>query len=579
MAVDITVAQQVSTNPDVQPILDSAQVLVQDGLATAQGYADTAFNQALDFLNQLQTLATSLSDVPTIDVDIGTPDTVINPYVAPDEPVEPAGLTVVLPTAPDLTLPTAPTALVATAPEKPELAEVDIPVPDDYVLPTVPTLTLYNIPEAPTLNLPTFTATLAAGPVAPADDFSHSETFRTSALLTAISTVLLEWVNGASTGLDPTVEDAIWNRTRSREAKAALRRRNQKVREFATRGFTKPASVLSIELQEADQASQDAEVTASREIAVAQAQLEQANRHKAMEMAIGHEGSLITYTGQIAQRAYDAAKYAKEVGMQIFEGLIRKYGADTQAYETEAHVYKTRLEGELAELEIYKAELEGQRLIGTLNQQQVEVYKGQLQGVETRIAIFKSRLEAANLGFTGNKLLLEGFSTETAAYDSLVKAKLGEWQGYETGVRAVGVIGDVYAKEVAAEASRVKAGTDLLESRVKVFDAQVKGEVGRVGAETDAYKAEVTLLSADAGLRVEAAKALVAKAMELSRLLIECIKGGAGVSAQLTAGAMSAVNLSAGIHASGSASSSYSASNSTSGTVSLSSSETDDLDV
>ncbi len=579
MPLNLTVASQVSTNPDVQPIVSSAQVLVQDGFTTAQTYADSAFTQANAYLADLQALATDLADVPTIDVDLGAITQTISPYVAPTAPVEPSGLTVTMPAAPDTTAPTAPDALSATLPVKPTLATVDTPVEDDYVLPTAPTLTAYNIPEPPTLSLPSFTATLAAAPDAPANTFEFVETAYTTTLLTAIQTVLLEWVNGASTGLNSAVEAAIWNRGRARVALATGRKRLQAIREFATRGFTKPAGALSIELEAADQEAQNIEVAESREIAINQANLEQANRHKAMEMAIGAEGMMITYKGLVAARAFETAKYAQQVALDIFDGLVRKYQADAGAYETEARVYKTRIEGELAELEIYKAELEGQRLIGTLNQQQVEVYKSQLAAVETIIEVFKARVEAANLSLQSNKLLLEGYATEVNAYDGLVKAKAGEYQGYETQVRAIGVIADVYGKEVAAEATRVEAGLKLLDSRTKVFEAQIKGEVGRVDAETEAYKGETLLLKADAEVRLAAATQLIARAQELSRMLIECTKAGAQVAAQLAASSLSAVNLSAGIHASGSASSSYSASNSTTGSVTLSASETDDLDI
>jgi hypothetical protein len=552
---------------NVQPIVDSVQILVEDGFATAQSYADTSFTRADGYLDTLQTLANQLADVPSVDVDIGVPTSTITPYVSPTAPVEPTGLTVTMPEAPDTTAPTVPDALAATLPVAPELATVETPEIDAYALPAVPSLTAYTIPSAPTLSLPTFTATLAAAPDAPENTFEFTETAYTSTLKTALQTVLLEWVNGASTGIDATVEAAIWNRGRARVAIATARKRNQAIREFATRGFTKPAGALAIELEAADQEAQNVETAESREIAINQANLEQANRHKAMEMAIGHEGTNITYTGQVAQRAFDAAKYVQEVGLQIFDGLVKKYQADAGAYETEARVFKTRLEGELAELDIYRSELEGQRLIGTLNQQSVEVYEAQLSGVETLVEVFKGRVEAANLSLQGNKLLLEGFATETQAYDSLVRAKASEYQGYESQVRAIGVLADVYGKEVQAEATRAETGIKLLDSRTKVFEAEVKGEASRVDSETEAYKAEVLLLKADADTRIAVATQLIARAQELSRMLIECARGGASVAAQLAASSLSAVNLSAGLHAGGSATTSFNEQNSMSGTV------------
>lgn len=366
---------------DVTPIVETVQGFVETGIDRQREHADNAVATANDFIDRMGTVSEQVATIPAVDVTMRDVTATVDPYEAPTQPVEPDDLT---PTLPD-------------------------------------------------------------APVAPVGTFEYVEVTYSSALLTALKSRLQSWLDGDSTGLDPTVEAAIWNRGRARTAATMARQAGQVVREFAARGFRKPPGVMALALQQAAQEAQAADLAQSNEIVVNQASLEQTNRHFAIEKGVMTEGQIMTYTNALAQRAFESAQFADKIAIELF---------------------------------------------------------------------------AANTA--------------------------------------------IYGKQVDAEVSRIDALTKVIDARTKIFESLGKGEVSRITAQADVMKAQTDLAVAEGGLRIEAAKANVQRLIQQVTLLLEAIKAGASVSAQLAASALSGVNLSAGLHASGSASSSASMSNSVS---------------
>lgn len=597
---------------------NNATNLVQDGWNNAKLYASTAVADSKSFLNALQAQATTVSSIGTLSGTLGTVSKTIGAYAAPavpalpsnsgfvaqTAPVEPifTAITVLDPgtaptftaTAPAVALPTVPAALSATAPTAPSLPAIAIPTAPTVSLPVAPTLLGITVPTAALLSLPTFTQILPGSPLAADYIFSFADTAYTSTLLDALRTRLQEWVSGAATGLAPAVEQALWERGRARETANASRKMKEAVRAFAMRGFAKPPGMLAVELAEATQAAQDAGSTLSRDISIKQAELEQENRKFAFEQAFKVEAELVTYQNQISQRAFDAAKHAQQVGIDIAQQNIARFTADVQAYSAKVDQWKGAIQSELTKLEKYRSDLEGQRLIGTMNDQAVQIYATRIAAAKTTIDIFKAQVDAVNAQAGINKTQIESFSAQVGAYAETVRAKAAEYDGYATRVRAevskvdvfkaqadayrsqadgfktlvdakVAAKGmeirlgrdvpldlfktrtEVYRSAVAAEASRVGAVVDVFDKQAQVYSSQVQGQVGRMGAEAEAYRSEVQYQQASADVKIEVAKANVAAMTQKIGLLIDATKAGAQVTAQMAASALSAVNLSGSI--------------------------------
>lgn len=609
---------------------NGAQALVTAGWTSAQGYASTAFNESLSFLNSLQVAAADLADIGEIPFDVGTATNIITPFVAPVAPV-PDDLTPAFPVAPasptlgTVTVPTfgeapvfdgvlpaintdiaVPAPLDAAIPNAPTLNPIDMPDELVVTLPAVPTLYELNIPVAPVIDLPLFNATLADAPVAPDVVFSFTEPEYVSSLKTAIEAKLGAWLAGAATGIDPDVEQAIYERARVREVMIAEQAVDNAMRQFGARGFDLPSGVLVENVARAQQEQQDKSSSLSRDIMIKQADLEQKNILFAIEQGIRYDGILIDYANKVAQRAYDASRYLVESAIQLFNSKVTLFNASVQAYVAEANVFRDRVQAALATLEIYKAELEGQRIIGQINVQLADIYKTELEAVNTTVAVYRERLNAVRTKVEIDARQIEVFRVLVSAYDSQVRAKASEFDMYANQIRAElskvevytsqanayesvvkgfiatteakksvaelelevnqkmplevykGLLG-AYTEQVQAEGIRIKSIADVFNSKTQLYSAEVTGESSRVDAETKAYVAEINALVAEAGLGVEAAKAKLQATITAAAAMIEAIKGGAQASAQLAASALSAVNLSGSISDQQSASTSVSA--------------------
>lgn len=594
------------------PPENGAQDIVTAGFATAQDYAREAFNSAIDALEDLSRTGEELTD---INIDVASlevaefegilslptspePDITIENIALPTEPDISGISDVVVDDAPQfeaeppqINIGAKPSPFSGSVPIAPNLDSVVAPDAPSTTLPEVPTFIGLTIPAAPTLNLPDFSATLAAAPNAPANVFAFVESAYTDSLLESLKTNLETWVNGAATGLDPAVENAIWERGRARENVALARKQRDIYRNFAARGFSKPPGVVSVELDRAAQDSQNTLSDLSRDVMIKQADLEQSNRRFAFEAAIKVEGELLTYNNLIAQRAFEAARYTQQILLDIFAAQVQRFNAQVQAYNTEAQVYKTRIEAELAKLEAYKSELEGQKLIGEMNLQQVEIYKARITAVMSAVEIYKAQVEAANLVLSGNKIRVDAFAAQIGAYDSQVRAKAAEYDGYATSVKAevakievfrgqaeayraqvegyaattnaavavgnqqveaakLGVDlfrarADMYRAQSDAQSSRVQAEAKIFDSKVQAYSAEAQANVGKIASDVQAYRAHVDGLIGSTNANVQIARANVDIAVQKSQLLVESIKAGGQISAQMAAAALSAVNLSA----------------------------------
>lgn len=206
------------------------------------------------------------------------------------------------------------------------------------------------------LDLAAFTAAIGTIPAAPANSFAFTEIPYSSTLLTDLRARLLEWVDGKSTGLLPSVEQAIWDRGRAREVVSSNRKAQEAVRSFSMRGFSKPPGALSIEIQDAVQEAQNTSVTLSRDVMIKQAELEQTNRRFSFEQAEKMEEALISYTNLQMQRALDKAKELQQFAISIYQAQVSMYGVGVSIYTAriaaEASVFKAKTDIQVAEANI-----------------------------------------------------------------------------------------------------------------------------------------------------------------------------------------------------------------------------------
>lgn len=206
------------------------------------------------------------------------------------------------------------------------------------------------------VNIGQFDHLLATSPTSPGNNFVFNETIYSSSLLTDLRAQLLAWVDGVSTGLAPAVEQALWDRARSREAVNASKKAAEAIRTFATRGFSKPSGALSQEIQDALQESQNTNSSFSRDVAIKQADLEQSNRRFSMELAWKIEEGAISYMNQQMTRVLEAAKTLQQFYVEVYQADVQKLNALVQEYTArvgaETTVFRAKVDQQIAEANI-----------------------------------------------------------------------------------------------------------------------------------------------------------------------------------------------------------------------------------
>lgn len=576
-------------------------------------YAQDALDATEAFFTTIQEL--ELSPVLT-NIDFSVPAELGVPFAKPTAPVDP-NITfgsvaspgdvdvpsVVLPSfdsaptntavAPTINLPNAPAQLDATAPDDaPTSSVVTIPTSPVIVLPTVPTLQSLSLPTVPTVTLPAFTATApVSAAVSPGNTFSFAFEDYTTQMPTLVTRVQEMLAGG--TGLPAAIWNALWEKARGREDQTAAKAVAEATDDWASKGFSMPSGVLDKKVQGIRQDNQDASNQLSRDIAVEQAKMEVENIRFAVSQGIVFEGMYITLHTQDMQLSYEAAKYTMEAAISVFNAQITAYNADVQAYIADAQVYRTLIEAEMTNIELYKAQLEGQKLIGVINQQDIDLYKTRIDALLSEIEIYKGQLAGVQALVEVDKVQVDTFTARVGAFEAQVRANESEVKAYSERVGAELVKSQIYASEIDAfselvnayktgneaqiaakrielenngfklerfktkvakyaaeidaEAKRVSSSVGIYDGKTRLFAAELSAEQSRVVADSRQY--DLSLETAKSQTQIELAEAQINVEQVLRTLNLELDKNKTilTVQAQLAAAAMSAVNLSASV--------------------------------
>jgi len=528
--------------------------------------------------------------------------------VSPLNIVEPTDTTIDLftETAPSVSMPVAPVLNYGVVPVIPSVASVAIP--------TAPLLAVVAVPSYLALNTPTF-----AGVNLRPDYLTRLENIPTldlvsptpysyargaeyaSSLLTTLKAKLLERMAGG-TGLAPAVEQAIWDRARSRETKIALANEAEVMRSSEAMGFQLPVGVLASQLREAQQGYFEKLSGFSRDVAIKQADLEQENLKQTIAQGMELEGRLIDYSYKLEQLTFEAAKATAENAIQLHNAQIEKFKSLLTAYQIYAQVYDTIIKAELAKVEVYKAQLQGEQTKADLNRSLVEQYKASIEAGMAQVEVYRAQVGAANTLVQLEQTKIGAAGEQIRAYVAQVNAETSKVEAYKAGVQAETAKVEIYRIKAGAhsaivsaqaENARMKLGrfTALYQAKTieyEGFRSLVSAENSRVealarqsGSLLDSYKITANVSEAKANMTARIYEASV-KQYEASQQLamsagkintdsiiatnnarLDAAKVGAQVYAQLTSSAYGMINTSAGVSASGGTSVSYSYSNKT----------------
>lgn len=476
-------------------------------------------------------------------------------------------------------------------------------------LPSAPQLLSLSISAFGGVNMPTIDPTIPTLTIDPPSLIKYVPGAQyTSSLLTRLKAKLEDILTNGGTGLVASIENAIWDRGREREAKAQREAIDQLDAMEAT-GFALPTGAYLDARIKILTETNYVQTGLSREVMIKQAELEQTNVSHALDASITLEGSLIQYTNSVEQRMFDSCKYATEAGVSIYNARVQAYTVFVDAFKARIAIYEAQVRAELAKVEVYKAQLQAEQTKAEINKVLVDQYKVQIEAALSSVEVFKARIGAIQAKADIEKTKIEIYGEQVKGYAAKVGAFTAGVEGFRATIQAEQTKQDAFKSKVQVYSARVDAASKLIEARIKAFEAKISaksaeydgfkaavaGESARVGAiaaansaVAEVYKAQSVGLSSYnevltrqyqvtveqaarvAEIGVAAAKANAELYITSRTLAVEAAKAGATVSAQLGAAALNANNFSQSDSTSKSDSKSTSSSDSKSSSNSLS---------
>ena len=386
----------------------------------------------------------------------------------------------------------APELVIGQAPALPQMREVAIPDAPDVSLPDAPeflSLTTHSfggvnlhedwlarLDDVPELQL------LEPAPF----EFKRAPGYA-SELMGNLKAILAARIQG-STGLNPVVEQAIWDRSRDRETQIALAREREVMRGAEALGFPLPSGVLAGQLADARREFHDQLSGLSRDIAIKQAELEQSNVKDAITQGLALEGQLMDQALQLDRLSFDAAKAAADHSIAAHNAALERFKALLDGYRTYAMAYETVIKAEMNKVEVYKALLQAEQTKADINQSLVARYKAEIDGRMAAVEIYKARVQAAQTLVGLEQTRIQAGGEQIRAFVATINAETSKVELYKARAQAEATKQDAYKSQVQAYGAYTGAQAE----RARVAIAQTQAKIAAKELEWSGWKAKLS---------------------------------------------------------------------------------------
>ena len=395
--------------------------------------------------------------------------------------------------------------VVPTKITKPDIDSVALGSLLDISLPNVPTV---NFPSL-TIEAPIYSLTQ---PKEWSFGMSQNILITDDPMIQAAVDRLAYNIRYGGTGLTPEIEAAIWARGLERDEQQIEDSTDKATSMWAKKGFSLPDGMLAHSLSEIQKEYMNRKIDLAREISIKQAELEQANIFKSLELSVSLVEKLINMLISYEELVFKGQEATARFANEYIDLQIKSYMAMVEAYKATAQVHEMLIRGEIAKVELYKAQLDGQRLIGEINQQTVQIYS--------------ERLKATTV-------LIERYRTE-------VQAMISELEVEKTKIEANKIQMDAWAKKADVEIAKYNG-------QVEMFKATSAFNVSTADILSQQYEANAKIALANAELKMKRYDTQDRNNNFKTEILMAAAKGVADATAQMAAGAMSAMSAHAGM--------------------------------
>lgn len=518
----------------------------------------------------------------------------------------------------DLNMPEAPVMPTMELPSAPGMAEVPVParpnIDTDIQLPESPTL---DFPEMDTLKeieipvfefpeLPDFDGEPPSiSEITVPDVFIEwDEPKYKSEVLDELTDYIKKGITEGGTGLPAPIEEALFNRARSRESKETSRAVQEVMNDWSSRNFTMPPGMLVKQVASIREQGQLRASELNRDILIEASKMEIEQLRFLVQQGMALEQLTVNIFNNVTNRLFEIARYNAESQINVFNAQITFFNAQNEAFSVLSGVYKTKLDGALAKLSAYKTAVDAQVAIGQVNEQYVQVYKAKMDAVLSNVEVYKALVQGASVRADVIKNQFDSYRADVQAYSEQINAEKVKVEAYEAQIRGESTkatLFDTQARAYASTIQGVQAKADVKGKQIQLkmeaarvwigkyqadleaYKAELQANLSEVQQNTAAFSAEVEAWRASSGMEVSQAEmqsryvdgntrtniayaemqmkeyeTKMQKAIQEANIALESAKAMGQYTAQLAAGAMSAAHVSASIGASGSVSSSSS---------------------
>ena len=511
------------------------------------------------------------------------------------------------PVMPTIELPSLPGIANIEMPARPDFdTEIEMPDAPDLDLPEMDQLKTIEIPEFEFPELPDFNGEppSISDITVPEVFINWSEPEYESETLEVLTEYIKEGIQEGGTGLPKDIEEALFNRARSRESRETTRAVQEAMNDWSARNFTMPPGMLVKQVATIREQGQLRASEINRDILVEASRMEIEQLRFLVQQGMALEQLTVNIFNNVANRLFEVARYNAESQMNVFNAQISLFNAQNESFKVLSDVYRIKLDGAIAKLTAYKAAIDAQVAVGQINEQYVQVYRAKMDAVLSNVEIYKAMVQGASVRADVIKNRFDAYRADVQAYSEQINAEKVKVEAYEAQIRgestkasmfdtqarayastvqAVQAKADVKGKQIQLKMEAARVWIGKYQADLEAYKAELQANLSEVQQNTAAFGAEVEAWRATAGMEVSQAEmqsryadintrtniafaemqlkeyeAKMQKAIQEANIALESAKAMGQYTAQLAAGAMSAAHVSASISGSGSASTSFS---------------------
>lgn len=379
---------------------------------------------------------------------------------------------------------------VAEPGEPPSLQFLDLPAElPDLEMPVLPTLHDVELPPALDVNFPVFLGEqpdVTAIGDAPAN-FSYFEPEYLSTLFDTVCGKLISDLNTSSSGIDPTVEQALYDRAVDKLNLETDKQQQDVEDYFVSKGFTMPAGVLSGRILEIQSSKARAHQNLLNDIVVQRSNLVQQNIQALISGAIQLDGILRQTFDSIQNRNLESQKQIFAGAITLYNARVDKFKSEIEAYKVDSEVFKNMIQSESIKVDAYKAQVEAAKVSAEVRESLVRAYLAELESVRTLVDVYKTRIETVKAWADAERAKLDAYKAEVEAYATRMSANEITWRMYDTKIKAQGTKAGAYGELVKA----YQTSTDAWRTKVQVEADKARLVIDQNNLRLNKYQADI----------------------------------------------------------------------------------------